>query len=713
MNVSIIQSPEDFQPVKSDGLFFVASADTQSVFNFRYVFELYIQGVKVFTGKSTPNPEGLGVLDVSKVMETYLTGSPVALDENTAIFWHTTFPFSRPYSNQVFLYYIQVGEEHSNTATGRVEQYSGIGSNLGFPGVPSLDFRTYLGTLPVNYIANIQDFDYGPFVLSGNPTNYQEGLFLTNSPRQRDLNEEDWFTLSFTNYRINNQDVYSEPYYAKIDFYDNIGGFITAYTFTNIWTNGGGPLSSCTNNYPVLIPPSLDATDFNILNLGVGPRNLPSIPNGTSYYNVGLYGVRNNILVTPTPTASLTPTPSFTPSPTPSAPACNEYLVENNTGGPVTESFPDCDGNTVTLSLPDGNTALVCVTTVPLSQFTWTLQGVCPPACVCLDVTFTNTAGRSEVLYYKDCLENIIGITIAAFGVFNTCICNFFSWTGSTFTIVNNGPCSAPTPTATPTPTSTPVAGINALLRGCCDPSQQIYARISGRAVLGSSVQYNGECYNYVQSASFFDVDLTDSFLYVDCPSCLIAQPCGPQEDINPVRPDIEPIINVPSLAGEGACVAYQPCSEVFTFRLVCDEGAQFGQRQIMFRNRYGVYDYYRFVRGKAEGLDIERQTYQQYNQTWGQANILKTTYSRGTTNWQTRITETHVINSGFISQAEMVYLQELYTSDDVYEVKPDGTLFPINVVNTEFVIRSKGNKNLVNLELTYVYSNNIRMLGL
>jgi hypothetical protein len=60
-----------------------------------------------------------------------------------------------------------------------------------------------------------------------------------------------------------------------------------------------------------------------------------------------------------------------------------------------------------------------------------------------------------------------------------------------------------------------------------------------------------------------------------------------------------------------------------------------------------------------------------------------------------------------------MVYLQELYTSDDVYEIKPDGTLFPINVVNTEFIIRSKGNKDLVNLELTYVYSNNIRMLGL
>jgi hypothetical protein len=142
-----------------------------------------------------------------------------------------------------------------------------------------------------------------------------------------------------------------------------------------------------------------------------------------------------------------------------------------------------------------------------------------------------------------------------------------------------------------------------------------------------------------------------------------------------------------------------------------CSE--QFGQLQLMFRNRYGSYDYYRFFRGKSEALSIERQTYQQYNQTWGQDNILKTTYSRGLTNFALNITEFHTINSGFISQSDMVYLQELYTSDDVYEIKPDGTLFPINITNEEFIIKNKGEKQLVNLELTYVYANNIRGLGL
>ena len=713
MNVSIVQTPEDLQPVKTDGLFFVVSADTQSVFNFRYVFNVSVQGVRVFTGKSTPNPYGLGVLDVSKILETYTTGSPVAYDEFTAIFWHSTFPFSRPYSNTVLTYYIEVGKEHADTPTGPVQQYSGIGSNLGDPSVPSLDYRAYLGTYPVNYIANEQSFDTGPFVLSGVPTNAQQGLFLTNSPRQRSITEEDYFTLSFTNYRVDNTDVYSEPYFAKIDFYDDNGTPITTWTFTNIWTNGGGPLSSCTNTYPVNITTDLTASDFNFLSLGVGPKNFPFIPANTEYYEVALYGVASNILVTPTPTASVTPTPSFTPTPTPSGPACNEYLVENNSGLPQSQTITECDGTSVTITLGVGDFAGVCVTSVPLSPFTWILQGVCPPACICLDVTFTNTVGFSEVLYYKDCNENIVGLSVAPFGVVNACICNFFSWTGSTFTIVQNGPCSFPTPTATPTPTSTPIPGINANLRSCCDGSQLLTARIDGRAIIGSTIVYNGECYQFISFAPSFHIDLSESLTFNSCQACQEVYPCGDAEDISVLKPDVEPILNVPTLDGEGSCIAYQRCSEIFTFHLVCNESAQFGQLELMFRNRYGTYDYYRFNRGKSEGLGIERQTYQQYNQTWGQENVLKTTFSRGVTNWQTQIVETHVINSGFIPQSDMVYLQELYTSDDVYEIKPNGTLMPINVQNAEFIIKNKGNKDLVSLELTYTYSNNARMLGL
>jgi len=58
------------------------------------------------------------------------------------------------------------------------------------------------------------------------------------------------------------------------------------------------------------------------------------------------------------------------------------------------------------------------------------------------------------------------------------------------------------------------------------------------------------------------------------------------------------------------------------------------------------------------------------------------------------------------------MFLQELWTSDQVFEIKEDGTPRPINVINSDFIIKNEGNRTVYNLELTYVYSNNIRLLG-
>jgi hypothetical protein len=38
--------------------------------------------------------------------------------------------------------------------------------------------------------------------------------------------------------------------------------------------------------------------------------------------------------------------------------------------------------------------------------------------------------------------------------------------------------------------------------------------------------------------------------------------------------------------------------------------------------------------------------------------------------------------------------------------------LYPVNILNTEFIKKIEGDRTLYNLELTYVYSNNIKLLG-
>lgn len=168
-----------------------------------------------------------------------------------------------------------------------------------------------------------------------------------------------------------------------------------------------------------------------------------------------------------------------------------------------------------------------------------------------------------------------------------------------------------------------------------------------------------------------------------------------------------------PTTYTTGNCVEYLPVSEIFTFNVVPNCTRSDNEHlQLMFMNRYGHYDYYTFSANRFQGLNIERQTYSSWSTDWGSSNPNKTQYNRGLTDSKVSMTETVVVNSGFINQPDFLFLEELYTSNDVYEIQTDGGLYPINIINTEFTKKIKGNRSIYNLELTYVYSNNIELLG-
>jgi hypothetical protein len=131
-----------------------------------------------------------------------------------------------------------------------------------------------------------------------------------------------------------------------------------------------------------------------------------------------------------------------------------------------------------------------------------------------------------------------------------------------------------------------------------------------------------------------------------------------------------------------------------------------------MWQNRYGHYDYYTFMAGRYQGIGIDRQTYNQWNIDWGSADPNKTQYSRGLTDSQVVMAETVVVHTGFINQPDFEFLEELYTSSQVYEIQPNGGLRPVNIISTEFEKKIQGNKTIFDLELTFVYSNNIELLG-
>lgn len=417
MSLSFINTPEDFQPVLEDGLYFTISSSTYNSltqFNFRYVFDLYVENDLVYQGKAAPNPYGLGIIGLSEILETYTNSLPISYWDTTPIYTHETFPFSRPANDEVIFYELRVGYEYSASEIGTITGFTGIGNNVGQPAFSSDGYKVFRSTLGTNGRATQADFDIGPFVLSGSPISVNPtltGLFLTNAPRIQDLTVDDYGTLGFTNYYLWSGATLglSEPYYVEYNFYDDQGLLITATTHDNIVSNGGGPRTDCNNVYQqlFLIDP-VSGSSFNTMYVASGPANIPYFPGNTARYTVQLYGLFEGattpIPVSPTPTPQPTSTPlPITPTPTPSStPACSG----------CTEYYVEYTGESISTVITIQN----CITGA--NQNLTILFGAIYPICSCI-----------------------------------------IPFTSGDVDITTIGPCSPqPTPTSTPTPTRTPTA---------------------------------------------------------------------------------------------------------------------------------------------------------------------------------------------------------------------------------------------------------------
>jgi len=479
MSINILHSPPSFQPVLTNGLFYTVSADTTDKYKFRYTYDVYVEDNLIFQGKSTPNPYDLGVVDISRILKTYCENNPIAVWNTTNIYTHQTFPFSRPYLNEVINYQTYFGYEYSNTETGSVTGFTGMsgltGMTEGPPGVSTPLKKTFHSTMGVNARATQQDFDMDPFVLSGSPVGVNPtttGLFLTNSPRTRNIQESEWYTLAFTNYYLDTSTI-SEPYYVEYNFYDDQGSLLDTVKIDNILSNGGGPRADCLDVYPalpLLIPSG--GTNYNTLYVGSGPKNLdPILPVDTAKYTVQLFGKFTG----ETQPIQPSPTPTPTPSATPTYCSCEEYEIFN----PSLEAqgiifFDDCLGTPRTLVVNPGETFYICVCNI--GSFTIqgpliaTNTGKCiPPVCICWSYTITNTGLEGQLTVdYIDCDSQFQSFTLDPGLGSSFCACkDSVTATGSSYSLIDGGSCG-PTPTPTPTPSATPACnGVEWIVQEC------------------------------------------------------------------------------------------------------------------------------------------------------------------------------------------------------------------------------------------------------
>jgi len=571
--ISIIKDIEGTQPTLSPDNYFVLSADTNTEFNFRYVYDLYVFNQRVFTGKLTPNPEGVGIVPVGEIIHDFAKNAPVAYTANltggTNNFIHQTENFSTPQQDEVINWWCNFGEEHSTSISSTPTPYTGLGTQIGDPAYPSGLQRSFLGTMGRNIFSNLQKLDTDKFFMNGYDGLFPstDNLFLTNSPRIRDIGSDEYFTLSALNYILpseaNPNGDYSYVYDAEYNFYDNDGTLISGYTIENTKEYGGGPREACDEDYESYVLPTGETQSYwNVIHIATGTKNI-YIPDGTKYYTLQLRGLPSTPPPTPTPT-----------------------------------------------TLPPG----------------------------------------------------------------------FTSWR----------------------------------LRSCCEPENFIIAGIES-GYTGSVRVYNNSCYYADEQVAGASFTISGGATHANCSSCIDEYACRSIPSKGDNTPTPTPTFTPTSPNGGGAriiCPEWNYSSEIFQFNIIDDCDNPYDTNQFLFKNRYGTWDYFTFRKKKIEQIDIQRERYNQFDITYGSANPVKEPFNRGLTDYSTQIREVHTYNTGFINEPDMYYLEELFTSNDVYMILDNGVPFPINILSNSFEKKTKGRgKEITNITIEFEFANNIKLL--
>lgn len=139
--------------------------------------------------------------------------------------------------------------------------------------------------------------------------------------------------------------------------------------------------------------------------------------------------------------------------------------------------------------------------------------------------------------------------------------------------------------------------------------------------------------------------------------------------------------------------------SEVFKYK-INTKCYSYTQNRLKFKNKLGGWDYFTFSLRSDKKVTIDRNNYNKNLKTLNSSNFYGYTLGeRGNTTYSTTAIGEQILTSDWLNNAEASWLEELFTSPDVYLLNETNEL-PIIVTNTDFTIGKKENKGLISYKI-------------
>ena len=137
----------------------------------------------------------------------------------------------------------------------------------------------------------------------------------------------------------------------------------------------------------------------------------------------------------------------------------------------------------------------------------------------------------------------------------------------------------------------------------------------------------------------------------------------------------------------------------------IVDNCSRYEKRRLQFLNELGGYDTFNFTLVSKETMDIERSMFKKDLGSYGSSySFVNSPNDRAYSQYHTRIKDKVSIQSDWVTENQLAWLEQLVTSPDVR--LDDGLyLIPINITNTSFEKKKVVNEKLFNLQLEYTLS--------
>ena len=154
-----------------------------------------------------------------------------------------------------------------------------------------------------------------------------------------------------------------------------------------------------------------------------------------------------------------------------------------------------------------------------------------------------------------------------------------------------------------------------------------------------------------------------------------------------------------------------------YIFNVIDDDCKGFEKIRLTWLNRLGAWDYYSFTKRNVRTVETQRTSYKQISGTWNERKYKVHGFKGGQKTFRTRSKERLVLNSDFVTESECTWLEELFTSPEVYilnEFSADGSegyinkyVQPVTITSSTYTKQTRANDDLLQYTLEIERSKN------